>query len=317
MAFAFALPACGEGTQVWSADCGQFNKLTLDLAVRHTFEGTFVGWGLFARRPLRPAIALYNNAFTLPWTSPYLTGGTYVGWGYDGHSFSSPAPTDVYTPMPLGPKDKVAVFDPAAAVGATPTGRAMFINIFVDPGQMSKREFSTIKNCFAAHLKDLNTALAVLPNEVPPHAFIRPSVLSLGGIAYERPPLNDLSFMAAANAKSIPSGTGDFYLYPGASVVDVIGGHTVRVIALPGAPVVTSSAPNVGLEVDGKPVRWASNGATDVPGVSLSGGGGWSFEPPFCEVGTEKCGVSIMLRANPNSVGSETLGLVRDADRSY
>jgi len=295
-----ALSACSteQRKTTWSANCGFFGKLSVDEFIRRGYPADLVSWGLYLKRPFGSELALYpKHSFS------------YVGWGFDCHSFSDPTESDVYTPMPTGPSDKVWVFDPHATVGATQTGIAPFMNIFVDPSRVSAADFATAETCLEDHRDDLNAAIARLPDLAPKDIPNRLFPLALGGIAYERPPLDDPTFMAMASASEIPSLEGsstDFFLAPGTSAVGDIGGHSVRVTA-PDPSLSRYRSLRIKVEIDGKPATARLGGWSDIPGVALTPGGYWYFKNTFCNC---EHGLMIFAQQNPNSVGSVTLQVI-------
>jgi hypothetical protein len=300
--------------EVWNSGCGQGASLSLQLAyVPQGFEvGDGIGWGLAYRYPSKQLVWLYNNG--MPNGDYGLTASKYVGWTFDGESFTGTGPTYVYTPMPAALTDKVVVFAPAAGLLAperAPDGDPSFMNIFVDPSTMSTTEFSGIASCLSSHRTELNSAIGRLPGEVPEKDRRFLHVLQLGGIAYELPPFADPAFMNAVakmrSARTFPN-YGDFFvLYPGNTVAGKIAGRAVKLTAVGKDHLITR------LEVDGVSVTFkrlengmlAPRAQTNVDGVSIDFLGDWIIDGPDCAQ-VAVCRATISMIEPHNSDRSES-----------
>jgi hypothetical protein len=172
--------------------------------------------------------------------------------------------------------------------------------MFIDPNAMSPQVFAAAVACLSDHKDALNAAMVRMRDTLPMAPASRFVVLRLGGIAYERPPFGDKTYMdALANMRSatkIPP-NGPFLLYPGRTAAGVIAGHTVRVTA-----VGTNEEIDARFEVDGvvvvrQPQQASSTNAmegwpTNVPGATL-GFGGLTIEGPACGHASDNCGEMI------------------------
>ncbi|HEY2706609.1 MAG TPA: hypothetical protein VGI95_01035 [Caulobacteraceae bacterium] len=307
----FGLTGCGpprpdliKTYEFWTADCGRGTSLFLqDTHGPPIWDQDDFAWGIGYRDHPGGVHWLYNDAETgHPHAPGEPTVEKYVGWDVEGDP-SNPGPTFAYTPMPAAAPGRVILFDLGAGLGPPgdfPRDDPPLMNIFIDPIAMTPEEFADVVACLQTHRNDLNAAMVRMRASLPMSPASRFVVLRLGGIAYEKPPFSDKTYMDALvnmrSASKIPA-YGPFLLYPGRTATGVIAGHTVRVTAMS-----TDKGTEARFDVDdavvvSQPRRPSATNAmdgwsTNVPAATL-GFGGLTIEGPACNQSSDNCGKMI------------------------
>jgi hypothetical protein len=221
-------------------------------------RGDSFGYGLFYRTQEKD-VSLYNNAFLVE-GSPGKMPGWYVAWNFDGTNFIGPVPTKEFAPLPTSGK-LVRVFELPRRTyshSAPPPNldNPPFMNIFLNPQDLTQEEFNSLADCLNAHRDEINSTLAAIGSKLPVNdrSFYHP--LRLGGLVYGPPPYKDKAYLQSIRSlwgenqdESILPAYGPFTVYPGRTAKGTIAQRSVAVsVGASGQPELT---------VDGKrSERW-------------------------------------------------------------